>query len=153
MYLSYKSRGQNFYSCQFLAMIWFSHLNQNMCPIFFAAESPLQCWTIPGTGARQGPGSGCWYFQLQNFCKWVLQLHALQFRCQWWSGCWSRTKRLVRAGTLEWRISEYWVDTCNNSDWVEVKLLLLVATALTLVSDVQTVDILLTHLHTEENGE
>ena len=43
-------------------------MNQIMCPIFFAAESPLHCWTIPGTGARQGPGLGCCYFlQLQNF--------------------------------------------------------------------------------------
>ena len=42
-----------------------------------------------------------------KFCRWVLQLHALQFRCQWWSGELRRTKRLVRAGTLEWRINEY----------------------------------------------
>ena len=47
--------------------VFIHDMNQNMCPIFFAAESPLQCWTIPGTGARQGPGSGCCYFQLQNF--------------------------------------------------------------------------------------
>ena len=48
--------------------VFIHDMNQNMCPIFFAAESPLQCWTIPGTGARQGPGLGCCYFlQLQNF--------------------------------------------------------------------------------------
>ena len=47
--------------------VFIHDMNQNMCPIFFAAESPLQCWTIPGTKARQGPGSGCCYFQLQNF--------------------------------------------------------------------------------------